>query len=130
MRPPCHLRRSYSRYSYYRPNFRSKPFSCTDEPRSCYRMFLCFVEAYEARHRTESPISQREYIQSIIEHLKGVTHPQDVSKSIEDQLGAIEPWVASLRDWCLSASFEPVKGMEIDDVRTTKLTCSSRHVKL
>jgi hypothetical protein len=92
-------------------------------------MSVCLIEAYEARHRIKNPISQHEYIWSILEHLKGVKHPEDVSKTVEDTLGVVEPWVASLRGWCLSASFEPVEGTEACAIRMPGLTYPNRHVK-
>ena len=74
-------------------------------------MNLCFLPALAAAYTEVGGITQREYIEQLLAHFKGVRHPQDEILSISTTLATIEPWARSLRGIALGSSYEPVEGI-------------------
>ena len=76
-------------------------------------MSLCFLEALAKAHRSDTCISQQEYAHHLLQHFRGVRHPQDDLSSITDTLTKIEPWAAALREIILAHVYEPLEGTYI-----------------
>ncbi|KAH7071649.1 hypothetical protein FB567DRAFT_612236 [Paraphoma chrysanthemicola] len=72
-------------------------------------MPLCFLRAFT--ESTSRSITQEAYINHLLSHFQGVRHPQDSDTRTIESLACFEPWVASLRDLALTASYEPFQGV-------------------
>jgi hypothetical protein len=95
-------------------------------------MSLCFLQALAEVKRRESSVTEPEYIERLVAHLRGIRHPEDDIASVGDTLAAIEPWAGSLREIALTSAYGQLQGKQITySARSAFLhQPSSRHISI
>ncbi|KAI8938326.1 hypothetical protein NX059_005978 [Plenodomus lindquistii] len=68
-------------------------------------MSLCFLTAFTKLK--SGAITQQEYTEHLLAHLRGTRHPEDAAPRLEP-LANFEPWAAALRDIALTESYQPL----------------------
>jgi hypothetical protein len=71
---------------------------------------LCFLKAWTRTKDSENALSEKEACNQMLEHLRGIRHPEDENKSNGIPLAKFCPWAGALRHIALYTDYEPLKG--------------------